>query len=70
MSCSRMRATTNGIFVGALGAFGFQPASCRTCSSVIFLPSQLRSTDSSTTRIETGSREIFPRPAFSSAASE
>jgi hypothetical protein len=52
------------------GAFGAQLASCRTCSSVTFLPSQLRSTLSSTMRIETGSRETRPMPAASSAASE
>ena len=33
-----------------------QSASSTTCSGVTFLPSQLRSTDSSTMRIETGSR--------------
>ena len=49
---------------------GFQLASSRTCSSVTFLPSQLRSTDSSTMRMETGSREILPMPAASSAGSE
>ena len=64
-----MRASTNGISSDR-GAFVFQPASCRTCSSVTFLPSQFRSTDSSTIRIETGSRDTFPSPAFSSAASE
>ena len=35
-----------------------------------FLPSQLRSTDSSTMRMLTGSREIGPTPCFSSAGSE
>jgi len=57
-SCSSTRATTNGIS-SVRFAFGCQPASWRTCSSVTFLPSQLRSTDSSTTRIETGSRSSF-----------
>jgi hypothetical protein len=56
-SCSTTRATTNGIS-SVRGAFGFQPASWRTCASVIFLPSQLRSTDSSTIRIDTGSIEL------------
>jgi hypothetical protein len=37
---------------------------------VTFLPSKLRKTDSSTMRIETGSREILPMPAFSRAGSE
>ena len=35
-----------------------------------FLPSQLRSTDSSTMRMLTGRREIGPMPCFSSAGSE
>src|SRR6185503_18122511 len=61
-SWSRMRASTNGISSARL-AFGFQPASSRTCASVTFLPSQLRSTDSSTMRIETGSRSVFT-PSF------
>ena len=52
------------------GAFGDQVASWRTCSSATFLPSKLRSTDSSTMRMETGSREILPMPAFSSAGRE
>ena len=34
----------------------------RTCSSVTFLPSQLRSTDSSTMRIDTGKRATFGWP--------
>jgi hypothetical protein len=37
---------------------------------VIFLPSQLRNTDSSTIRIETGSRDMDPTPARSSAGKE
>ena len=49
-SCSTTRATTNGIS-SVRAAFGFQLASCATCSSVTFLPSQLRSTDSSTMRM-------------------
>ena len=64
-----MRATHERDLVGALGV-GAQLASWRTCSSVTFLPSQLRSTDSSTMRIDTGRREILPTPAFSSAGSE
>ena len=39
-------------------------------ASVTFLPSQLRSTDSSTMRIDTGRRDTLPTPAFSSAGSE
>ena len=50
--------------VGTRGAIGAQLASLRTCCSVTFLPSQLRSTDSSTMRIETGRREILPTPAL------
>ncbi len=68
-SCSTTRATTNGIS-SVREAFGPQAASWRTCSSVTFLPSQLRSTASSTMRIDTGRREILPMPAFSSAGSE
>jgi hypothetical protein len=40
------------------------------CCSVTRLPSQLRSTYSSTMRNDCGMREILPRPAFSSAARE
>jgi hypothetical protein len=54
-SCSTTRATMNGIS-STRSAFGCQLASWRTCSSVTFLPSQLRSTDSSTMRSDTGSR--------------
>ncbi len=57
-SCSTMRATTNGIS-SVRAPVGFQFASCFTCSSVTFLPSQLRSTDSSTMRIDTGSRDTL-----------
>src|SRR5512135_3248756 len=63
------RATTNGIS-SARGAFGAQFATWRTCCSVSLMPSQLRSTLSRTTRIETGSRDTFPMPAFSRAGSE
>ena len=68
-SCSTTRATTNGIS-SVRAPFGDQLASCRTCSSVTFLPSQLRSTDSSTMRIDTGRRDTLPTPAASSARSE
>jgi hypothetical protein len=68
-SCSTTRATTNGIS-SVRGAFGDQFASCRTCCSVTFWPSQLRSTLSSTMRIDTGSRDMLPIPARSSAGSE
>ena len=57
-SCSTTRATTKGIS-SLRGAFGCQLASCATCSAATFLPSQLRSTDSSTMRIDTGSRLMF-----------
>ncbi len=68
-SCSTTRATTNGIS-STRSAVALQFASSFTCCSVTFLPSQLRSTDSSTIRIDTGSREILPTPAASSAGSE
>ncbi len=68
-SCSTMRATTNGISA-VRSASGRQPASSRTCSSVTFLPSQLRSTDSSTMRIDTGSRERSMPSVLPSAGSE
>ena len=54
-SCSTTRATVKGISV-VRSALGCQLATCATCSSVILRPSQLRRTDSSTIRIETGSR--------------
>ena len=68
-SCSTMRATTNGIS-SVRGATGFQLARLRTWSSVTFLPSQLRSTDSSTIRMETGRRSIGTLSALPSAGSE
>src|ERR1700709_1076848 len=52
-SCSTTRVTTKGIS-SVRSAFGAQLASCATCSAVTFWPSQLRSTDSSTIRMETG----------------
>lgn len=58
-----------GDFLGAR-ARGCQWASARTAASLTRLPSQLRRTDSSTRRMETGSLEIGPRPVFSSAGSE
>ena len=57
-SCRTTRATTNGIS-SSRGAFACQPATSTTCSGVTFLPSQLRSTDSRTIRIETGRRATF-----------
>ncbi len=54
-SCSRMRASTNGIS-SVRAPQGAQLASCLTCSSVTFLPSTLRSTLSRTMRIDTGRR--------------
>ena len=68
-SCRTIRATTNGIS-SARGAFGFQLARARTLCSVTRRPSQLRSTDSSTRRIVTGSFETGPTPAFSSCGNE
>src|SRR5690606_39316172 len=44
--------------------------SWRTCCSVTFLPSQLRSTDSSTMRIDTGRREISTPSVSPNAGSE
>jgi hypothetical protein len=54
-SCSTTRATTKGIS-STRGALGCQLASWCTWASVTFLPSQLRSTDSSTMRSDTGRR--------------
>ncbi len=48
---------------------GRQLASSFTCSSVTFRPSQLRSTLSSTTRIDTG-RRLTEGNVFASAGSE
>ncbi len=67
-SCSTTRATTNGIS-SLRAASGRQLASCSTCSFVTFLPSQLRSTLSSTMRIDTGSRLTLGW-IFASAGSE
>jgi hypothetical protein len=67
-SCSTIRATTNGIS-SVRGALGFQFANSRTFCSETRLPSQLRSTDSSTSRIETGSRDTAPTPACSKRGS-
>ena len=68
-SCSTMRATTKGIS-SVRGALAPQLANSRIACSATRLPSQLRSSDSSTSRIETGRREILPKPAFSSAGKE
>src|SRR5579859_7999064 len=68
-SCNTMRATMKGIS-SVRTAFGCQLASARTLCSVTFLPSQLRRTDSSTSRMETGRRETGPAPARSSAGNE
>ena len=59
-----------GFYNDVAGSFGFQFASTRTFCSVTFLPSQLRSTDSSTSRMETGSFDTGPTPAFSKCGSE
>ena len=68
-SCNTMRATTKGISSCA-GALAFQAANDSTSFSATFLPSQLRRTDSSTIRILTGRRDIFPSPFSSSAGKE
>ena len=68
-SCNTMRATMNGISSVRV-AVGCHWASSRTFFSETFLPSQLRSTASSTNRMDTGSLETLPTPAFSSAGSE
>ena len=67
-SCRTTRETTNGTS-SRRGAFGFQPASSTTCSGSTFLPSQLRSTDSRTMRIEIG-RRAMPGYCLVSAGSE
>ena len=67
-SCNTMRATTNGIS-SVRGATGFQFASARTFCSDTRLPSQLRNTDSSTRRMDTGNRETGPTPDSSSCGS-
>ncbi|MCY1165646.1 hypothetical protein D9M73_55570 [compost metagenome] len=67
-SCSTTRETTNGISC-VRAAFGFQLASSATCSAVTLLPSQLRSTDSSTMRMDTGRRDTFGN-CLASAGSE
>jgi hypothetical protein len=67
-SCSTIRATTKGTS-SVRSAFGCQLASARTAASCTRLPSQLRSKDSSTSRIDTGRRETL-KPDCSSAGSE
>ena len=57
-SCSTTRETTKGIS-SVRSAFGNQLASWRTWSALTFLPSQLRSTDSSTIRMDTGRRDTL-----------
>ena len=51
-------------------AVGSQLARARTSDSSTTFSSKLRSTDSSTTRIETGRRETGPTPSFSNCGSE
>ncbi len=67
-SCSTIRATTNGIS-SVRGAFAPHVARSRIAPSATRLPSQLRSSDSSTSRIDTGSRDTL-NPDCSSAGSE
>ena len=62
-SCNTMRATTNGISAVRVSV-GFQLASSLTFASATFLPSQLRKTDSSTRRMETGNLEIGADAGF------
>src|SRR2546427_4350459 len=54
-SCSTTRDTTKGLS-STRWAWGFPFASGSTCARVTLLPSQLRSTDSSTMRSDTGNR--------------
>jgi hypothetical protein len=68
-SCSTTRATVKGISVGALGV-GLPVGHLRTCSAVTFWPSQLRSTDSSTMRMDTGRRLMALGNSSASAGSE
>jgi hypothetical protein len=68
-SCNTIRATMKGIS-SVRPAFGCQVASSLTFFSVTFFPSQLRSTASRTSRIETGSFETGPTPACSKAGRE
>ena len=68
-SCSRTRATMNGIS-SVRSPPHDQFARVRTSFSVIFFPSTLRRTDSRTTRMLTGSFETGPMPACSSLGSE
>ena len=68
-SCRITRATVKGIS-SVRAAFGFQLASCLTCSGVTLMPSQWRSTDSSTTRSDTGKRATDMPSAASSFFSE
>ena len=54
--------------VGARARSAASWRAARRAASVTFLPSQLRSTDSSTMRIETGRREIGRRRLFRARA--
>ncbi len=68
-SWASTRETTKGIS-SVRSARGCQAQSARTSFSWTRMPSRFRTSDSSTTRIETGSRETWPKPFFSSAGSE
>ncbi|CFN64362.1 Uncharacterised protein [Bordetella pertussis] len=68
-SCSTTRATTKGISSSRL-ALACQLANWRTCSCVTLAPSQLRSTDSSTMRMDTGKRCTSTPRALPRAGSE
>ena len=61
--------TTKGIS-SVRSALAFQPARAFTAGSATRSPSQLRRSDSRTSRMDTGSFEIGPTPAVSSAGSE
>ena len=54
-------------FLGSRGV-GLPIRQARTFCSLTRLPSQLRSTDSRTRRMETGRRDILPNPSFSQVA--
>ena len=68
-SWASTRETTKGIS-STRSAWGCQAASARTSFSWMRVPSRFRTSDSRTTRIDTGSREMRPKPLASSAGSE
>ena len=68
-SCNTIRATMKGISA-VRSALGTHCANSWMFFSLTFLPSQFRSTASRTSRIDTGSLETAPTPAFSRAGNE